>query len=94
MPPIRLNRRRFLGCSAAASLALSQGDLAEAAAVEAQSSPVRLGLIGLGNRGTALLRTVLELPGLPVIALCDPDLKHGRRAQSIVEKAHGQRQVL
>ena len=31
MPPIRLNRRRFLGCSAAASLALSQGNLAEAA---------------------------------------------------------------
>ncbi len=37
MPPIRLNRRRFLSCSAAASLALSQGELAEAAAVEAQS---------------------------------------------------------
>ena len=32
MPPIALNRRRFLGCSAAASLALSQGNLAEAAA--------------------------------------------------------------
>ncbi len=31
MPPIRVNRRRFLGCSAAASLALSQGNLAEAA---------------------------------------------------------------
>ena len=30
MPPIALNRRRFLGCSAAASLALSQGTLAEA----------------------------------------------------------------
>jgi myo-inositol 2-dehydrogenase/D-chiro-inositol 1-dehydrogenase len=91
MPPIRLNRRRFLSCSAAASLALSQGDLAEAAAVEAGSAPVRLGVIGLGNRGTALLRTLLELPGAPIVAVCDPDPKHGRRAQGIVEKANGKR---
>ena len=34
MPPIALNRRRFLGCSAAAGLALSQGTLAEAAAAD------------------------------------------------------------
>ena len=44
MPPIQLNRRRFLSCSAAASLALSQGNLAEAAALDADSHPVRLGV--------------------------------------------------
>ena len=53
-PPISVNRRRFLGCSAAASLALTQGNLAEAAALEAEGRPVRLGVIGVGNRGTAL----------------------------------------
>jgi predicted dehydrogenase len=90
MPPIRLNRRRFLGCSAAASLAVSKGDLAQAAAVEAESEPLRVAMIGLGNRGTALLRTVLELPGARIAALCDPETKHGRRAQGIVEKAAGQ----
>ena len=53
MPPIALNRRRFLGCSAAASLALSQGTLAEAGPAAGEATPVRLGLIGIGNRGTA-----------------------------------------
>ena len=88
-PPITVNRRRFLGCSAAASLALSQGNLAEAAAVEAEARPVRLGVIGVGNRGTALLRALLELPGTPVVAVCDFDPRHRQRGQGIVEKARG-----
>jgi predicted dehydrogenase len=91
MPPIKVNRRRFLGCSAAASLAISQGNLAEAALVEGLASPVRLGLIGVGNRGTALLRTVLELPGAPIVAVCDAEPKHRQRGQGIVEKARGVR---
>jgi myo-inositol 2-dehydrogenase / D-chiro-inositol 1-dehydrogenase len=88
-PPITLNRRRFLGCSAAASVALSQGNLAEAAAIEDEARPVRLGLIGVGNRGTALLRSLLELPGTPIVAVCDFDPKHRQRGQGIVEKARG-----
>jgi predicted dehydrogenase len=91
MPPIAVNRRRFLGCSAAASLALAQGALAEGAASESSAAPVRLGLIGIGTRGTALLRTLLELPGTPIIAVCDPEPKHRMRGQGIVEKARGHR---
>jgi predicted dehydrogenase len=93
MPPIALNRRRFLGCSAAASFALSQGTLAEPAQGATELAPVRLGLIGIGNRGTALLRTLLELPGTPVLAVCDPDPKHRARGQGIVEKAQGRRPI-
>jgi myo-inositol 2-dehydrogenase / D-chiro-inositol 1-dehydrogenase len=88
MPPITLNRRRFLGCSAAAGLALSQSRLAEGA-VEGVSVPVRIGLIGLGNRGTNLLRTLLELPTAQVVALGDGEGKHLVRAQGIVERAKG-----
>ena len=91
MPPIQINRRRFLGCSAAASLALSQGGLAETAAIDGAAHPVRLGLIGIGNRGTALLRSVLELPGAPIVAVCDSDRKHRQRGEGIIEKARGQR---
>ena len=58
MPPIAVNRRRFLGCSAAASLAFTQGTLAEADAVAGEAKLVRLGLIGIGNRGTAVLACV------------------------------------
>ncbi len=54
MPPARVNRRRFLGCSAAAGLAFSQGNLPDAPAIEEQADPVRLGVIGVGSRGTAL----------------------------------------
>ncbi len=90
MPPITLNRRRFLGCSAAAGLALTQGRVGEAA-VEGEVTPVRLGLIGLGTRGTTLLRTALELPGVTVTAVCDAEPKHRLRGQGIVEKATGQR---
>ncbi len=91
MPPIQINRRRFLGCSAAASLALSQGGLAESAAIDGEAHPVRLGLIGIGNRGTALLRSLLELPGAPIVAVCDTDRKHRQRGEGIIEKARGQR---
>jgi predicted dehydrogenase len=91
MPPITVNRRRFLGCSAAASLALSQGNLAKAAGIDAEARPVRLGVIGVGNRGTALLRALLELPGTPIVAVCDPEPKHRQRGQGIIEKARGQR---
>ena len=39
------------------------GSNAEGAAAESNAAPVRLGLIGIGTRGTALLRSLLELPG-------------------------------
>jgi myo-inositol 2-dehydrogenase / D-chiro-inositol 1-dehydrogenase len=87
MPPIRLNRRRFLGASAAAGWALSQGRV-EGSMAEA---PVRLGVIGLGTRGTALLRALLELDGAQVVALCDAEGRHLARASGIVEKARGVR---
>ncbi|APW60439.1 Gfo/Idh/MocA family protein [Paludisphaera borealis] len=90
MPPISLNRRRFLGCSAA-SLALSPGALAPPTAGGGPDHPVRVGLIGVGNRGTNLLRSLLELPGTVVPVVCDPEPRHRARGQGIVEKARGQR---
>jgi len=90
-PPISLNRRRFLSCSAVAGLAISQGNLAEAGSPDHDTTPVRLGFVGIGNRGTALLRTALELPGVQVVAVCDPEPKHRQRGMGIVEKSQGKR---
>ena len=87
MPPIELNRRRFLGCSAAAGLALAQGKVGDAD----ESRPIGLGVIGVGNRGTALLRAALELPAANIVAIADVEPKHRIRAQGIVEKATGTR---
>src|SRR5947207_2907490 len=75
-PPIRLNRRRFLGCSAAAGFALSHGRVGEGAGA---APPVRLGLIGLGTRGTSLLRSLLEIESAQVVAVCDSEPKHRLR---------------
>src|SRR3954453_7299462 len=88
MPPITLNRRRFLGCSAAAGLALSHGRVGEGSD---PTAAVRVGVVGLGTRGTSLLRTLLELPAAQVVALCDADPKHRHRGLGIVEKARNQR---
>jgi len=90
MPPITLNRRRFLGCSAA-SLALSPGASAQAAAPAGPVEPLRVGMIGVGNRGTTLLRTLLDLPGVSVPIVCDPEPRHRARGEGIVEKATGRR---
>ena len=91
MPPIQVNRRRFLSCSAAASLALSQGNLPEAAGADGEPALVRLGAIGIGNRGTVLLRSVLELGSVDVVAVCDSERKHRQRGEGIVGKARGRR---
>ena len=85
MPPITVNRRRFLGCSAAAGLALSQGAVAET--LEGEPRSIRLGLIGAGTRGTTLLRTLLELPGVQIAAVADQEARHAARASGIAEKA-------
>lgn len=81
MTPIRVNRRHFLGASAAAGLALTNP------VTGTEGRAVRIGLIGLGNRGTNLLRTILELPGAEIIALADPDPRATRRATGICQKA-------
>jgi myo-inositol 2-dehydrogenase / D-chiro-inositol 1-dehydrogenase len=83
MTSLQINRRRFLGCSAAAGLALAQGVPAEGG-----DSPrtLKLGFIGMGNRGTTLLRSALELPGVEISALADLESKHRQRGQGIVEK--------
>ncbi|WP_017975862.1 Gfo/Idh/MocA family protein [Actinopolyspora halophila] len=41
---------------------------------------VRMGVIGLGNRGSAMLAQILAVPGVRVTALCDVDVPAVRRA--------------
>lgn len=63
-----IDRRGFLKTSASA-LALS----AAARPAAAQQADIRVGMIGLGNRGTTLQRQVLEQPNAPIMAICDID---------------------
>lgn len=63
-----IGRRGFLKTSASA-LALS----AAARPAVAQQAGIRVGMIGMGNRGTTLQRQVLEQPNAPILAICDID---------------------
>jgi len=81
-----ISRRRFLGLSSA-GLAIG---IASSLRAE-QMRNLRVGFIGVGGRGTDLLRTTLSLPGIEVIAICDVNPNNLERALSIVEKAQGRR---
>ncbi len=50
---------------------------------------VRVGVVGVGNRGTALLRALLQLPYVDVLAVCDLLEARTVVAQGLVEKARG-----
>lgn len=50
---------------------------------------MRLGFIGVGSRGTSLLRTVLKLPGVEVPAVCDLDESRTANAAKVIADARG-----
>jgi len=80
-------RREFLQVgSAGLALGLS-------AALRAQEAPkpLRCAFIGVGGRGTALLRSVLEFPDVEVVAICDITPPNLERACELVEKQRGRR---
>ncbi len=83
----RIARREFLQVSTAATagLALPASGLAQAA--EDKDKPVRIGIVGLGNRGSSLLRVLLTFPGVQVRGLCDIDTERLDRARDAVAKA-------
>ena len=73
-----MDRRSFLTAAAAALAA------AEASAAE---TPVQVGLIGAGLRGSSLLRPLLDLPGVEVSAVCDADDNAAAKAREMCENA-------
>lgn len=60
-----------------------KGESMMGVAFEARET-VRMGIIGLGNRGSAMLTQILAVPGVRVTALCDVDVAAVRRAAKAV----------
>ena len=80
------SRRAFLKTAAAsAALAGAVGRGAE------PSRTARIGIVGVGGRGTGLLQTMLQFPNVAVPAVCDILADRAGRAQEIVEQATGAR---
>ena len=71
----KTTRRAFITTSAAAAAGLSLSTQGMAAAsyqkIIGANDTIRMGFIGVGNRGTQLLRTFMKQPDVTVAALCD-----------------------
>src|SRR5688500_13761457 len=91
-----ITRRRALqlaisaGAGAVLTMASSRA-LADATKAIEGGKKLRVGFIGVGYRGTGLLRITLRFPDVEVPAVCDIVPAHAKRAQDLVEKAHGKR---
>jgi len=80
-----------IAVGAGVALAMSRATAALAQAGDANGKKVRVGFIGVGDRGTGLLRVLVQLPGVEVPAVCDIVSERTKRAQDIVQKALGKR---
>ena len=65
------SRREFLSHSSKAAAALTLGLAATSRAAVGASEKLRLGFIGVGNRGSQLLRSFMKHDDVQVAALCD-----------------------
>ena len=83
-----LPRRDFLRRGAAAGLAAGLG---QAPGGSARAKAVRLGVIGIGGRGTSHLKTALAHPTVELTAACDIIEARTQRALAMVERTSGGR---
>lgn len=82
-----ITRRQFVqtGIAAGATAAFASHLHAEEPALK----PVRIGVVGVGSRGTYLLKTLLELPAVEINAVCDIVPERAANAQKIVQEKTG-----
>ena len=84
-------RRRFLMHAGAGAFGATAGMcVAENAPGAGPAEKVVLGLIGCGQRGTALLKDFVALPGAEIAYVCDPDEQRARSAAKMVTSAGGE----
>src|SRR5262249_32448444 len=80
-----VNRRYFLGASAAALAApLLRAEGKNVAA----NDKVRVALVGCGGMGIANLSDFMRVPEFEIVGLCDPDPKQIERAMNAVKKSN------
>jgi len=88
-----INRRQFLGGSAAAGALLAAPSLIPSSARGADgraapSEQIGVGLIGRGRMSRGHLRRMLNNPGVRVLAVCDVDQVRREEARGVVEKQY------
>ncbi len=53
-------------------------------AAQSANDTIRVAVIGVGNRGSYLLKNLLKIPGVKVVALCDLDAERLAKAEAAV----------
>ncbi|MFC2087934.1 Gfo/Idh/MocA family protein, partial [Bacteroidota bacterium] len=83
----RFSRRDFVKTSTAAGLFLATSSFTDAIFGLDSGPPVRIGFIGVGSRGTGMLKVALSIEGVEVPVVCDIVEEKVARAQRLVEAA-------
>ena len=78
------SRRDFMKAGGTAALAAAAYQSSAKTARAQSDRTVRIGVVGVGSRGTGLLKILLDLENVEVPAICDIDQEHLLRAQNIV----------
>ena len=77
-----LTRRRFLSLTTATALSFPL----IGSRVFGANNTIRVALIGCGNRGSALFGMFQGIPGVEMVAICDPDLDCMAKLLKNIEK--------
>jgi len=80
-----IDRRKFFTISAMSTLAIQTSKIANSSVN--QDKPVRIGMIGMGNRGCSLLGILLRLKNVEIPAICDIKQERLDYANSLFQKA-------
>lgn len=80
-----ISRRSFVKHGAIVTLGMSALPLG--AFSSDQLKPVRIGIVGTGNRGTALLNNLLKIEGVEIAAVCDLFLPVAQKAAGLCVNA-------
>jgi len=83
-----VTRREFLKANAAATLGLAvNASGMNLSFFSDNKRTIRVGVVGVGNRGSHLLSLLLQMDGVEIPALCDIQKPHLEKAQDIVIQA-------
>jgi len=83
-----VTRREFLKANAAATLGLAvNASGMNLSFFSDNKRTIRVGVVGVGNRGSHLLSLLLQMGGVEIPALCDIQKPHLEKAQDIVIQA-------
>jgi predicted dehydrogenase len=82
-----IDRRSFIKTGTGAGLFLASAGIGSSLAGCAPERPVRIGFVGVGGRGTAMLKVALSIEGVEIPAVCDIIPERVERAQRLVQNA-------